>query len=128
MLQPREGATPAPQTTSQPVKQETNVSNVPQTTTPPTSTTSEKKPEPTPTPSTSTAPTPTPTGGRYFVFAHLLIGISASAASTLVTGSQYEAMVAQLMDMGFVREDVVAALRAAFNNPDRAVEYLMTVG
>jgi len=34
--------------------------------------------------------------------------------------------VEQLTAMGFGREDVIACLRAAFNNPDRAVEYLMS--
>ncbi|PIN01996.1 Nucleotide excision repair factor NEF2, RAD23 component [Handroanthus impetiginosus] len=49
------------------------------------------------------------------------------AASNLVAGSNLEATVQQILDMGggtWDRETVVRALRAAYNNPERAVEYL----
>ncbi|KAL9381210.1 hypothetical protein Peur_026867 [Populus x canadensis] len=49
------------------------------------------------------------------------------AASNLVAGSNLEATIQQILDMGggsWNRETVVRALRAAFNNPERAVEYL----
>jgi UV excision repair protein RAD23 len=45
--------------------------------------------------------------------------------SNLVVGEQYEASIQNLMTMGFAREEVVEALRAAYNNPERAVEYLV---
>lgn len=49
-----------------------------------------------------------------------------AGASSFVTGGELEATVAGIVDMGFPRDDVLRALRAAFNNPERAVEYLMT--
>jgi UV excision repair protein RAD23 len=49
-----------------------------------------------------------------------------SQASGLVTGSEYETTVENLCAMGFERDQVVRALHAAFNNPERAVEYLTT--
>jgi UV excision repair protein RAD23 len=49
------------------------------------------------------------------------------SGSLLATGSVYNDAVANLVSMGFEREQVVKAMRAAFNNPDRAAEYLLSV-
>ena len=56
--------------------------------------------------------------------------IYGQAASNLVAGNSLEVTIQQILDMGggsWDRDTVVRALRAAYNNPERAVEYLYSV-
>ncbi|KAF2754480.1 UV excision repair protein Rad23 [Pseudovirgaria hyperparasitica] len=46
--------------------------------------------------------------------------------SALTMGNQRDAAIANMESMGFERADIDRAMRAAFFNPDRAVEYLLT--
>jgi len=50
-----------------------------------------------------------------------------NAASKFLVGEELASMLQQILDMGlgFSKEQVLRALRASFNNPDKAVEYLM---
>lgn len=53
-----------------------------------------------------------------------------NAASNLLSGSNVDTMINQLMEMGggsWDKDKVQRALRAAYNNPERAVEYLYSV-
>lgn len=65
--------------------------------------------------------------GRVWELPFCAPGDPSPAAPSTVTGSEYETMLTEIMSMGYERERVVAALRASYNNPHRAVEYLLTV-
>ncbi|XP_053422467.1 UV excision repair protein RAD23 homolog B isoform X1 [Nycticebus coucang] len=88
----------------------------------PASATKQEKPaeKPAETP-VATSPTPTDSTSGDSSRSNLF----EDATSALVTGQSYENMVTEIMSMGYEREQVIAALRASFNNPDRAVEYLL---
>jgi UV excision repair protein RAD23 len=55
------------------------------------------------------------------------VSASARAEERLAVGEEYEKTITQLMEMGFPREQVVKAMKAAFNNPERATEFLLNV-
>ncbi|RIB11084.1 XPC-binding domain-containing protein [Gigaspora rosea] len=76
--------------------------------------TQESEPGPTPTPAGSTPTNPQSIQSHF------------GNQSALVTGTDYTNAIQRIMELGFDRDQVVKAMRASFNNPDRAVEYLMT--
>jgi len=45
-------------------------------------------------------------------------------SNSFLSGEALQSTIQNMMEMGFEREQVMRALRASFNNPDRAVEYL----
>lgn len=44
-----------------------------------------------------------------------------------MTGEALQQAINGMVEMGFDKDQAIKAMRASFNNPDRAVEYLMSV-
>ncbi|TMW90785.1 hypothetical protein EJD97_015208 [Solanum chilense] len=88
-------------------------------------------PSPAPAPAAAPAPAPAPAPRPFtlmiYLYARSGSDVYGQAASSLVAGNNLDGAIQQILDMGggtWDRETVVRALRAAFNNPERAVEYL----
>ena len=71
---------------------------------------------------TPSTPTPAPSGGGS-----ITDDGNFNDPSALTLGAQRDAAISNMESMGFLRADIDRAMRAAFYNPDRAVEYLLTV-
>ncbi|THG20383.1 hypothetical protein TEA_013225 [Camellia sinensis var. sinensis] len=111
------------------------VVQVPQTSAPlptaapqvPTTTFAAPAPVPAPTPAFTLTPAPAAAPPTSTVTAIPESNVYGQAASNLVAGSNLDGAVQQILDMSggtWDRDTVLRALRAAYNNPERAVEYL----
>ncbi|PAN25170.1 hypothetical protein PAHAL_4G281300 [Panicum hallii] len=78
-------------------------------------------------PSPQPSPAPAATAPAATVDASGDADVYSQAASNLVSGNNLEQTIQQILDMGggtWERDTVVRALRAAYNNPERAIDYL----
>ncbi|KAJ7783056.1 UV excision repair protein Rad23 [Mycena metata] len=94
---------------------------------------SKPKPTPSPLPAASTS-TPAPDAPAPAAEPAAPAAAAAAAVpppafgdtSSFLSGDALQTTISNLMEMGFTREQVTRAMRASYNNPDRAAEYLMT--
>ncbi|KAJ9107452.1 hypothetical protein QFC21_000905 [Naganishia friedmannii] len=71
-------------------------------------------------------PTAAPSQAQAEAATNAAAAAGSGHGASFLSGDVLQAAISGMMEMGFEREQVMRALRASFNNPDRAVEYLMT--
>ncbi|KAF8632771.1 hypothetical protein AX17_004763 [Amanita inopinata Kibby_2008] len=54
------------------------------------------------------------------------ISLTTGESISFLSGEALKNTISSMKEMGFAEDEITRALRASFNNPDRAVEYLMT--
>lgn len=86
-------------------------------------------PTPQPAPATPAAPAPAPAAAAPAATTPAPAAPAAQFGdmSSFLTGDALQSSIQNMVEMGFPRDQVLRAMRASYNNPDRAVEYLMTV-
>ncbi|CAN6214313.1 unnamed protein product [Urochloa humidicola] len=117
-------AAKAPATPAQPAAPAAPVASVARST-PPQAPIATAETAPQPSPAAAAPPTTTTTAAT--VAASGDADVYSQAASNLVSGNNLEQTIQQILDMGggtWERDTVIRALRAAYNNPERAIDYL----
>jgi UV excision repair protein RAD23 len=85
-------------------------------------------PAPAPAPPPAPAPveqTPTPAAPATPVTQTTATSSTFAATDSFLSGAALQDSIAAMEEMGYPRDQILRAMRASFNNPDRAVEYLM---
>lgn len=121
-------------TTQPPVSSSNGTTTTTTTTTTATETTKEEKiststsasPDAPPNTKTTSATTTSTTTTQERTSTNTGTGDAPAQASEFMSGQRLVETIDNICAMGFERSRVVAAMRAAYNNPDRAVEYLTT--
>ena len=110
-LQPKPTPTSAPSTTSDAVSESTVPEVVP----------SQAEPTTIPAVTSSEVTQETTTPSR------ITSDPGSSSHDDLLSGQKLQGAINNIVEMGFPKDQVMRAMRASYNNADRAVEYLMTV-